>query len=339
MDSKQGNMQKSHWHFLQLNIWNKLSILLTVSSNCTPWQRRLLEKKKGKKRLTTSLWDISKAITASPLFKKLWNDEQMEMRKETVEWQRGFSHRLQEQWGMPGRCTIARAESVWSNTGNALPVNEIKTCWAKTDTPVNIWCCRAYTKTQMNIYQNSENKGGWNLPWKERSTLQGSKTTKMVVIFFQLRHSQGAINRGSWFSIYLSVFWGERVPVLFSGSMRSLHKIYGKLKTHLKINSRLLVRWEAETLNRWKGEKEQCTAWGHYQFTEKLQDTQSMSCEKDGKGLSAFSVHWLHSAMKLQACLMEASHISCFYPCQPMCSHTTVHCVCTHSYFIFLLRL
>lgn len=121
--------------------------------------------------------------------------------------------------------------------------------------------------------------------------------------------------------------------------MRSLYKIYGKLRTHLKINSRLLVSWEAETLNRWKGEKEQCTAWGHYQFTEKLQDTQSMSCVKDVKGLSAFSVRWLHVAVKLQACLMEASHISCFYPCLPMCLHTTVPCVCTYAYFIFMLRL
>lgn len=156
----------------------------------------------------TSLWHFSKAITASPLFKKLWNDEQMEMRKETVEWQRGFSHRLQEQWGMSGRCTIARGESVWSNTGNALPVNEIKTCWAKTDTTVNIWCCHAYTKTQMNIHQNTENKewSGWNLPLKDG--LQGSKTTKLLMILFQLRHSQRAINRLSWFSIYLRMHFG-----------------------------------------------------------------------------------------------------------------------------------
>lgn len=117
MDSRQGGMQKNHWHSLQLNSWKKLSIPLSVSSNCTAWQRGALEKRKGKKMLMTSSWDISKAITASPLFKKLWNDEQMEMRKGTVEWQRGFSHRLQEQWGMPGRCTTARAESVWSNTG------------------------------------------------------------------------------------------------------------------------------------------------------------------------------------------------------------------------------
>lgn len=267
------------------------------------------------------------------------------MRKETVEWQRGFSHRLQEQWGMSGRCTTARVESVWSNTGNALPANEIKTCWAKTDTTVTILCCRAFTKTEMNTYQNIENKeqSGWNLPWRERSTLQQSITTKVAVILFQLRHSQRVINRLSWsantFHLFKSIFWGEGVSVLFSGSMRLLYKIYGKLRTHLKINSRLPVSWGAETLNRWKGAKEQCTAWGHYQFTEKLQDTQPMSCVIDVKGPSAFSVYWLHAAMKLQASLMEASHISCFYPCLPMCLHTTAPRVCTHAYFIFLLRL
>lgn len=46
MESKQGNMQKSHWHLLQLNSWNKLSIPLTVSSNCTAWQRGLLKERK-----------------------------------------------------------------------------------------------------------------------------------------------------------------------------------------------------------------------------------------------------------------------------------------------------
>lgn len=174
--------------------------------------------------------------------------------------------------------------------------------------------------------------GKKDLPW------QGSITTKVVVILFQLRHSQRAIDRLSWFAniyhLFKSIFWGEGVSVLFSGSMRSLYKIYGKLRTHLKINSRLLVIREAETLNRWKGEKEQCTAWGHYQFTEKLQDAQSMSCVIDVKGPSAFSVPWLHIAMKLQACLMEASHISCFYPCLPMCLHTTAP-VFAHMLILF----
>lgn len=32
--------------------------------------------------------------------------------------------------------------------------------------------------------------------------------------------------------------------IFFSGSMRSLYKIYSKLRTHLKINSRLPVIWE-----------------------------------------------------------------------------------------------
>lgn len=39
-------MQKKHWHLLQQNSWNKLSIPLTVSSNCTAWQRGLLKERK-----------------------------------------------------------------------------------------------------------------------------------------------------------------------------------------------------------------------------------------------------------------------------------------------------
>lgn len=38
-------MQKSHWHLLQQNSWNKFSIPLTVSSNCTAWQRGLLKER------------------------------------------------------------------------------------------------------------------------------------------------------------------------------------------------------------------------------------------------------------------------------------------------------
>lgn len=139
------------------------------------------------------------------------------------------------------------------------------------------------------------------------------------------------------FHLFKNAFWGEHVSVLFSGSMRSLYKIYGKLRTHLKINSRLLVRREAETLNRWKREKEQCTAWGHYQFTEKLQDTQSMSCVIDVKGLSAFSVHWLH----LSSETARVSHGSKLHFLLLSLSANVLmhHCPVFAHRLIFLLRL
>lgn len=69
------------------------------------------------------------------------------------------------------------------------------------------------------------------------------------MILFQLRHSQRVINRLQWFANIFHLFkgrcWAEGVlKSFFSSSMRSLYKIYGKLRTHLKINSRLPVIWE-----------------------------------------------------------------------------------------------
>lgn len=139
-------------------------------------------------------------------------------------------------------------------------------------------------------------------------------------------------------STYLRVDAGWRCPeIYFSGSMRSLHKIYSKLRAHVTINSSLPVTWDwnAEQMEMRKGMVHCIGSLSAHRKADT--GTLSMSCVAGVKCSSAFSVYQLHVVMKLQACLMEASHTACFYPHLYTCLHTQTH-ICLSAYFIFRLR-